>query len=203
MDFKFSGTVNNAYDGLYHWFGLEPIGDERTSLSISVFIPADGSKKVYYYNHASRKEGLAGVSAMPAKVMESKKSYDWTVNKPVEFRPFIRDIAGKRRLFMLSTIAAKRENSDQFDGGSTPDLALVDVSYKDVVWIDAKHPSQWNTEILNQLGETWKDSEQLSDSDLYRDKENTERLSIVDTISVQKENIVADSLAIQKDSIKH
>ncbi|EDP97645.1 hypothetical protein U8527_04830 [Kordia algicida OT-1] len=198
-DFKFSDAVNNAYDGLYHWFGLEPIGNERTSLSISVFIPADGSKKVYYYNHASRKEGLAGVSAMPAKVMESKKSYDWNVNKPVEFRPFIRDIAGKRRLFMLSTIAAKRENSDQFDGGSTPDLALVDVSYKDVVWIDAKHPSQWNAQILEQLGETWQASEQLSDEDLYPD-----RLKIDAELEVVKDSstVKKDSMTIVKDSMK-
>ncbi|WP_430411890.1 hypothetical protein [Kordia sp.] len=193
-DFKFDGVVNNAYDGLYHWFGLEPIGDQRTSLSISVFIPADGTKKVYYYNHSKKKEGYAGVSAMPAKVMESKKSYDWTVNKPVEFRPFIRDIAGKRRLFMLSTVAAKRANSDQFDGGSTPDLALVDVSYKDVVWIDAKHPSQWNTEILKQLGETWQASENLSEDVIYTDEERARQKAIKDSMAIQKDSIVKDSL---------
>ena len=32
----------DAYSGLYHWFGLEPVGEERTSLSFSVMIPADG-----------------------------------------------------------------------------------------------------------------------------------------------------------------
>ena len=37
-DFDFSGMGLDAYDGLYHWFGLEPIGDERTSLSFSVMI---------------------------------------------------------------------------------------------------------------------------------------------------------------------
>lgn len=193
-DFNFTGTVNNAYDGLYHWFGLEPIGNQRTGLSISVFIPADGSDAVYYYNHASRKEGLAGVSAMPAKVMESKKEYDWTVNKAVEFRPFIRDIAGKRRLFMLSTIAAKRANSNQFDGGSTPDLALVDVSYKDVVWIDAKHPSQWNAQILAQLGETWQASENLSDSDLYLTEDSIRTEIVKDSTTIQKDSIVKDSM---------
>ncbi|KAB8154003.1 hypothetical protein EZY14_006080 [Kordia sp. TARA_039_SRF] len=188
-DFKFEGTANNAYDGLYHWFGLEPIGDERTGLSISVFIPADGSDNVFYYDHVSKKEGLAGVSAMPAKVMESRKNYDWTVNKPVEFRPFIRDIAGKRRLFMLSTIAAKRENSDQFDGGSTPDLALVDVSYKDVVWIDAKHPSKWNEEIVNQLGETWKITENLSDDVVFPNRKKTEFEVVRDSVTMIKDSL--------------
>ena len=71
----------DTYSGLYHWFGLEPIGEERTSLSFSVIIPADGTDKLYYYNHSAKKEGMAGVSAMPLKVMESRKEYDWSVTK--------------------------------------------------------------------------------------------------------------------------
>jgi len=163
-DFDFSDVDKKGYNGLYHWFGLEPIGVERTSLTISVMIPADGTEKVYYYNHGKRKEGYAGVSAMPAKVVESKKEYDWTANAPVEFRPYIKDILGKRRLFMLSTIVAKRKvdtnpnepkTEAQFDGAATPDLALVDVQFKDVVWLDAKKPSTWETTIMNQMGEAW------------------------------------------------
>ena len=84
---------------MYHWFGLEPVGDERTSLTFSVFIPADGSDKLYYYDHASKKQGYAGVSAMPLKVIESRKEYDWSVNKPVEFRPYIKNIAGRNVCF--------------------------------------------------------------------------------------------------------
>ncbi len=169
-DFDFTGMNVDAFSGLYHWFGLEPVGEERTSLSFSVLVPADGTDKLYYYNHAAKKEGLAGVSAMPLKVIESKKEYDWSVNKPVEFRPFIKKIAGRKRLFVLSTVTSKREDSKKFDGAATPDLALIDVEYRDVVWLDAKHPSEWNTEILKQLGETWKASERLTDEDLYPDK---------------------------------
>jgi len=43
----------------------------------------------------------------------------------------------------------------QFDGAATPDLALVDVQFKDVVWLDAKKPSTWETTIMNQMGEAW------------------------------------------------
>jgi hypothetical protein len=161
-DFDFE-NVAETYKGLYHWFGLEPIGAERTSLSISVMIPADGTNAIYYYSHGKRKEGYAGVSAMPAKVVESKKEYDWTANRPVEFRPYIKDILGKRRLFMLSTVVANRKVLDrdtkkkisQFDGAATPDLALVDVQYKDVIWVDAKKPSTWNETIINQMAESW------------------------------------------------
>lgn len=173
-DFNFDDMEVDAYSGLYHWFGLEPIGEERTSLSFSVMIPADGTDQLFYYNHAAKKEGMAGVSAMPLKVIESRKEYDWTVNRPVEFRPFIKDIAGRKRLFVLSTVAAKREDSKKFDGAATPDLALVDAQYRDVVWIDAKHPSRWTEEILNQLGETWKASENLKDSDIWPERMDTD-----------------------------
>ena len=44
----------------------------------------------------------------------------------------------------ISTISAVRDRSSQFDGSATPDLALIDSEYRDVVWIDAKHPSQWD-----------------------------------------------------------
>jgi len=199
--FDFDGMKGNAKSGLYHWFGLEPIGDERTSLAFSVMIPADGTDALYYYDHSAKKEGLAGVSAMPLKVVESRKEYDWSVNKPVEFRPFIKNIAGRKRMFVLGTIAAIRDSSKQFDGAATPDLALVDAEYRDVVWIDAKHPSQWTTAILNQLGETWKASERLSDSDLYpvksdRDIDAGQEIDsmLSDTTKIKAFGVTSDSL---------
>ncbi|SMC37364.1 hypothetical protein [Cellulophaga tyrosinoxydans] len=198
-DFDFTGMKTNAYNGLYHWFGLEPIGDERTSLAFSVMIPADGSEKLYYYNHAARKEGMAGVSAMPLKVIESRKEYDWSANKPVEFRPFIKKIAGRKRMFVIGTIAAVKEDSKKFDGAATPDLALVDAEYRDVIWIDAKHPSRWTSTILNQLGETWKASERLTDDDLYPNRLKTDvpRDTIILVDSIQKAKpveVVLDSV---------
>ena len=196
-DFDFEGMKTDAFNGLYHWFGLEPIGAERTSLAFSVMIPADGTSKLYYYNHAAKKEGYAGVSAMPLKVVESKKEYDWSVNKPVEFRPFIKKIAGKKRLFVLGTVAAVRDSSKQFDGAATPDLALVDAEYRDVIWIDAKHPSQWTSTILSQLGETWKASERIPDSVLYPTKKDKDMLPIqlMDSVAVDTvRTIKIDSL---------
>lgn len=187
-DFDFTGMNIDANNGLHHWFGLEPIGEERTSLSFSVLIPADGTDKVYYYNHGAKKEGLAGVSAMPLKVIESRKEYDWSVNKPVEFRPFVKKIAGRKRLFVISTIAAVRDDSKKFDGAATPDLALVDTEYRDVIWVDAKHPSNWEETILNQLGETWKASERLTDEDLYPNRKDIDVIppTETDSISIDK-----------------
>lgn len=189
-DFNFEGMKIDAYNGLYHWFGLEPIGEERTSLSFSVMIPADGTNKLYYYNHAAKKEGLAGVSAMPLKVIESRKEYDWSVNKPVEFRPFIKKIGGRKRLFVLCTISSKFDDSKKFDGSATPDLALVDTEYRDVVWIDAKHPSQWEAAILEQLGETWKASEGLKDEDIWPNRVETDIIPLKEI-----DSILVDSLS--------
>lgn len=158
-DFDFSSVDAKAYNGLYHWFGLEPIGEERTSLTYSVFVPADGTEKLFYYDHAAKKQGYAGVSAMPLKIIESRKEYDWSVNKPVEFRPYIKDIAGRRRMFFLGTVSAVKDGSAKFDGSATPDLALVDSEYRDVIWIDVKRPSTWDKTVYDQLNEAWRASE--------------------------------------------
>lgn len=161
-DFDFSGMQTDAYSGLYHWFGLEPVGDERTSLSYSVMIPADGTDKLYYYDHATKKQGFAGVSAMPLKVIESRKEFDWSVNKPVEFRPYIKEIAGRKRMFLLGTVSVVKEDSDNFDGSATPDLALIDSEYRDVIWIDAKKPETWNKAVYDQLNTAWRASEGIA-----------------------------------------
>ena len=205
-DFNFSDTKTGAYSGLYHWFGLEPVGDQRTSLTFSVFIPADGSNALYFYDHASKKEGYAGVSAMPLKVIESRKEYDWSVNKPVEFRPYIKKIAGRKRLFFLSTISAIKKENAQFDGAATPDLALIDAEYRDVVWIDAKHPSKWNEEVYLQLNEAWRSSE---NQNIYFEKEQTileQNRQILDSIQLlsNQQQKIQEIQRLQKqiDSIK-
>ena len=201
-DFDFVGMDIGAYSGLHHWFGLEPIGEERTSLSFSVLIPADGTDKLYYYNHSAKKEGLAGVSAMPLKVIESRKEYDWSVNKPVEFRPFVKHIAGRKRLFVLSTIAAVRDDSKKFDGAATPDLALIDTEYRDVIWVDAKHPSQWEATILDQLGETWKASERLTDEQLYPKRKDLDVVPIIQIDSIKVDTLGGIVPEVILDSIK-
>jgi len=209
-DFDFSDVDTNAYTGLYHWFGLEPVGKKRSSLSYSVFIPSDGSTHMMYYNHVKNKDGFAGVSAMPLKVMESKKNFDWNLNKPVEFRPYIKDIAGKRRMFVLSTIAAKRKESESFDGSATPDLALVDMEYRDVIWVDVKRPKQWEATIFKQLSSVWKDSEEDSDfftkhkeimiDDFIENKIEMDSLPVLEI--EEKSKVIVDSTTVFKDSVK-
>ena len=208
-DFDFSDTSLDAYNGLYHWFGLEPIGDERTSLTYSVFIPSDGTDKLYFYDHGAKKQGYAGVSAMPLKVIESRKEFDWSVNKPVEFRPYIKNIAGRKRMFFIGTISAIREGSGKFDGAATPDLALIDSEYRDVVWIDAKHPSKWDSFVYEQLGEAWKESEtsneffKIHKNDFLILDKNQELLDSIQVLSVQNKKLEEiNKLQQRLDSLK-
>ena len=206
-DFDFAGSNSNAYSGLYHWFGLEPVGDERTSLSYSVFVPADGTEKLYYYDHATKKQGYAGVSAMPLKVKESRKEYDWSASTPVEFRPYIKDIAGRKRMFFLGTISSiSSTDAQQFDGSATPDLVLIDSEYRDVIWIDVKHPSTWDEEVYNQLNEAWRASEGIGY--YYNEEPKDEDIltqaidSILSIPKVENNTDKINALQRQLDSLK-
>jgi hypothetical protein len=193
---------------LYHWFSLEAIGVERTSLSYSVFIPADSSDKLYYFDHASKKQGYAGVSTMPLKVKESRKEYDWKASTPVEFRAYVKEIAGRKCMFFLGTISSISDtNAKQFDGSATPDLVLIDSEYRDVIWIDVKHPSTWDEMVYSQLNEAWRSSEGIGyyfnekNSKEDRDiKQSIDSLKIVPKINVNSDQI--ESLQRKLDSLK-
>ncbi len=206
-DFDFAGSNSDAYSGLYHWFGLEPVGDERTSLSYSVFIPADGKDRMYYYDHATKKQGYAGVSAMPLKVKESRKEYDWNASTPVEFRPYIKNIAGRKRMFFLGTISSISDtDAQQFDGSATPDLVLIDSEYRDVIWIDVKHPSVWDETVYGQLNEAWRASEGIGY--FYQEKPKDEDImeramdSIMMIPKVEDNSEKINALQRELDSLK-
>jgi hypothetical protein len=206
-DFDFSGSNTDAYSGLYHWFGLEPVGEERTNLSYSVFVPADGTDKLYYYDHATKKQGYAGVSAMPLKVIESRKEYDWKASTPVEFRPYIKNIAGRKRMFFLGTISSISErNAQQFDGSATPDLVLIDSEYRDVIWIDVKHPSTWDENVYSQLNEAWRASEGIGYYFNEKPKDNDIIEQAIDSLNtipkVDDNSEIIESLQRQLDSLK-
>lgn len=205
-DFDFKDMGLDAYNGLYHWFGMEPVGEERTSLVYSVLIPADGTHTLYYYDHATKKEGIAGVSAMPLKVKESRKEFDWEVNTPVEFRPYVKDIAGRKRMFLLSTVAAKNKDQSKFDGSATPDLALIDSEYRDVVWIDAKHPASWDKTVYDQLNDAWRESEGIGQYYIETTTDLDMTQSVIDSLEViplaDKNQEQIDMLQRKIDSLK-
>jgi hypothetical protein len=129
--FKIAGE-----EKLYNFFGLEPYQEDKKGLSLSLFIPGDTDGKVYYIDHRSSKQSFIGSSAISAKIIESKKNYDWTKNYPAESRPFIRIVDGKSRFFWLSTIVTKAGKKEgDYIGGSIPEITLTDAIHGKVVWI--------------------------------------------------------------------
>ena len=177
--FKFSDPARNK---LYHYFSLEPFHMDRHGLNTSLMIPADGMGPVYVYYHADRDEALTGVSAVAAKVMDTKKNYGWGNILPVEYRPWIKQINGKTRFFWLTTVVTKtRTPSEQQEGrddpqnkpdnqpdasedahanqnfltGSVPEIALMDAERDIVVWVDPLKPNTWISQIMEAFSDLW------------------------------------------------
>lgn len=158
---SWAGTNVQAKDGLYDYFALEPIKSERTGLVVSVFIPADGTNMVYYYDHGAMDDGLSGVTAMPAKIKNSDMHIDWNSNVPVEFRPYIPndipELKPPKNFFWLTTVVALRTNTDsthrtQFDGAVTPHIAVCNARDNRVIWLDAERPNEWSKTIRAAYG---------------------------------------------------
>lgn len=144
---------------LYQYFALEPFQTDKQGLNTSLFVPADGIGPTLAYRHYDREEALTGVSAIIAKVMESRKHYDWSQNSAAEQRPVIRDIDGKRRFFWLTTVVTRKEGEGSagtdFIAGAEPEITLTDANYKTVVWVNPRKPEGWVDELKEELSTVW------------------------------------------------
>ena len=155
---------------LYHYFALEPYDPNKQGLSVSLLVPADGvGDQIYVYRHFLHKESLTGVSAIAAKVMNTRMQFDWTTHRPVEHRPFIRDIDGQRRFFWITTVVTLKEGTPTqvqpatvagrnepvakekaepkwFIAGASPNIVITDAASNVPVWITAG-PETWVDQI--------------------------------------------------------
>ncbi len=152
--FMLPGETDGA---LYHYFALEPFDPLKQGLNTSLFIPADGRGSGYIYRHHLQGGILTGVSAIAAKVMESKKIIDWNRNHPVEHRPFIRDINGRRRFFWLTTVITFKEkhqedrSDERFIAGSVPDVVLTDAASNRSIWVNPLRQEEWVAQVLREM----------------------------------------------------
>ncbi|MGB1308353.1 MAG: hypothetical protein ACPG6B_05550, partial [Oceanihabitans sp.] len=75
-----------------------------------------------------------------------------------------------------------------------------------VVWIDAKHPSEWEETVYKQLNEAWRSSEGIGYYYVEEAKtvENAQKIldSIIAIPAVDKEALQIKKLQKQIDSIK-
>ncbi|MGB0851175.1 MAG: hypothetical protein ACPGTP_08000, partial [Bacteroidia bacterium] len=144
---------------IYNFYGLEPFQKEKKSLSLSLLIAGDNDDVVYFLDHRKRDQSYIGSSAISAKIIESKKNYDWSKNYPAETRPFVRTVNGKSRFMWLSTIVTKAgENKDDYIAGSIPEITLTDAIHGKVVWIDQDsliNNNSWIHLAENELKDYW------------------------------------------------
>jgi len=145
---------------LYQYFALEPYEESRQGLNTSILFPADSVGPIGVYHHSRKNEALIGVSAVAAKVMESRKYYDWQQNRPAEHRPYIKVIDGKTRFMWLTTVVTcKKTGTAEGDyiAGSMPEVSLTDAKYWQVVWLKPQLlPTAWPSELKRELNEIWK-----------------------------------------------
>lgn len=154
-------------DKLYHYFALEPYRKDRQGLALSVLIPADGVGPVLFADHEESR--MIGVSPVATLVRDSKKWYDWSNTHVAEQRPYIRDIAGKRRYCYLSTVVTRQvSDADEKDksqdrvgaiSGMHTEITITDALIKRPVWIENLDPSTWEQQIEDNMskefGEKW------------------------------------------------
>ena len=150
---------------LFHYFALEPEAAANQGLATSMLAPADGIGPAYLYWHFGRSDSCMGVSAVSGWVRSSKRMYDWSVNRPVEHRPYLRDIPDGRgrtttRWTWLTTIVtvdeAKLKAKDP--GGfvtGTPEIAITDCRHKETVWVNRRRPELWPKELRESLSLYW------------------------------------------------
>lgn len=143
------GPEGDERNKLYHYFALEPWQKTQHGLSDSLFFPADGIGQPMAYRHYKQDEGMHGVVTVDSQVRGSDIHVDWTNAIPIEHRPWIHDITGKRRLMWLTTVVVFKNNDKRvLTAGSRPNIVLTDARTGRTMWInDVSHPSNWVNEV--------------------------------------------------------
>ncbi|MGB3524337.1 MAG: hypothetical protein WBB32_00065 [Flavobacteriales bacterium] len=149
-------TLGDGPGKLFNYYGLEPFEEAKKGLSVSLFIPGDDMQQVYVIDHTRQGDAYVGSSAVSAKIVESKKMYDWTHSYPAETRPYIRQMDNANRLFWLSTIVTRAGDGDgRFIGGSIPEVTITDAVTGKVTWIPEDaigRPDEWMPIVEESLG---------------------------------------------------
>ncbi len=157
--FVVHSVLSDTVGRLYNYFGLEPYEEAKKGLSVSLFIPGDGMREVFYIDHTTSGTAYLGSSAVSAKIIESRKEYDWSHSYPAETRPFIREVGGRVRLFWLSTIVTRAgDGQGRSIGGSLPEITITDAVHGNVTWIPKElvgYPDRWMEVVEEEMKSYW------------------------------------------------
>jgi hypothetical protein len=142
--FKMSQVANYAKDMLYDYYGLEPHDSAKSGLTVSLYIPSDGTQKVYVYRHVD--DAISGMSAVPGSARESAKQYDWNQSKIADVRPYTKMVNGKiQHMWLFSVVTHAKSRG--YTSGSASDVGLLDPVKKRVYWLSPDSTSSWMMQI--------------------------------------------------------
>ena len=141
------GPDGDERNKLYHYFALEPWRPTQHGLSDSLFFPADGVGRPFAYRHYKRDEGMHGIATVDSQVRGSDIHVDWGHARPIEHRPWIHDIAGKRRLMWLTTVVTFKDANNRMSASSMPKIVLTDARTGRSLWVKATQPETWVAEV--------------------------------------------------------
>ena len=136
---------------LYHYFALEPWQQSQHGLSDSLFFPADGIGQPLVFRHYKRDEGMHGVAAVDHQVRGSDIHVDWSHALPIEHRPWIHVVGGKKRLMWLTTIVTFKDAQKKMSASSTPNIVLTDARTGRTIWVKATKPEGWVAEVEKEF----------------------------------------------------
>lgn len=149
---KMSTVVPGATDALYHSFVLEPFNKASKGSVVILFIPADGSGKVYASINEENKLNLVGISSVPQLVINDHPFFDWSSHAPVETRLYIRIIDGVKYYYGLTTVVTKNEKDNKlFIGGNNPNVALTDLKSRRVFWMRPPESATFVSQLREQM----------------------------------------------------
>lgn len=188
---------NLANEGIIcDYYGLEPYKEDKSGLNLSLFIPGDGREEVYFYDHVANQSAYMGSSAVASKIRESKKEYDWSSSYPAESRPFIKEIAGKKRFFWLSTVVTHTDDDKNgFIGGTVPEVTLTELEFSQVLWIprDIVHDQKaWLNLMTKKMAPYWK---------ISIPKEFKDTLKIRNEFSDSLKSSISDTVSRKNDTL--
>lgn len=149
---KMSAVSPDTPDALYHFFALEPFNKGSGGSVIIIFIPADGTEKVYAAINKETNLNLIGISSVPQLVINDHPFFDWSSHAPVENRPYVRIIDGVKYYFALTTIVTKNEKDNKsFIGGNKPNVALTDLKTRRVFWMRPPDSATFVDQLREQM----------------------------------------------------
>jgi hypothetical protein len=156
---------DNRGDKLYDSFALEPNDVGKKTLVTSLFVPGDGIGPSYVYRHSLRNEAPMGITYVDSQVRQSRPDFFWSDRRVEEHRYYIRDLPDtkgrvKRRIMYLSVVVLVEKKTDdkgatEVTTGSTPFIAITDSDSREVEWVDAHHPEQWDEKLKAKFGPRW------------------------------------------------